>query len=205
MRRPFAADPDRTYSIWPILIGFLVLAAIGVAGLVKLGSPSSPTETLPPFATTTTVASEPSADAPAAGDDAPEPTAPGGASLPDGVTDVTSAGGVTTYVYGERPDPPDDSAVAVVARGQVVPGVDDGSIVVDVSCTVADGELLAQVTVTETATAITVRPVVVASQGAAPCTATSPGRQLELPLQAPVGGRTLELDPAGTVVEVPTG
>lgn len=199
MRRSSVADPDRTFSIWPLFVGFLVLAAIGVAGLVLLGSPSSPTDTLPPFPTTSTTATS------GASSSSPEPTAPGGASLPDGVNDVVSAPGVTTYVYRDRSEAPDDSAIAVVARGQVVPGAGDASIVVDLACTVSDGELLAQVSVTETESAITVQPVVVSSEGAAPCSASSPGRQLTLPLLSPVGGRTLELDAAGTVVELPTG
>jgi hypothetical protein len=92
----------------------------------------------------------------------------------------------------------------VVARATAVPDAAGASIVLGVACTASADETLAQVTVTESSTAVTVLPVaVVAAAATAPCDPAVAPRQVTLPLQQPIGARSIVLVPAGTEVPAP--
>ena len=193
------ADQERSYSIWPFLIGFVLLGFFGLFGFLLFGSPSTPTETIPSFTTTSTT----STSAPPEDSGGPV-TVPGGAAAPEGVRDVVAEGDATSFAFQLPESLASAPLRAVVARAEATLDAAGTSLVLDVACTASADEVLAQVTVTESATAVTVLPVVVlAAEGTAPCAAGAAPRQVTLPLTDPVGGRSVLLVPAGTQVPAP--
>jgi hypothetical protein len=196
---PVSDQEERTYSIWPFVAVFVVLGLVGLFGILIFGNPTSPTGTIPSFTTTSTT---PTTEAP---DSSVPVTVPGGAAAPEGVRDVVAEGDVTSYAF----DTPEALATvplrAVVARATAAPDGSGTGIVLDVSCTRSADEVLAQVSVTESSSAVTVLPVVVlAADATAPCPAGAAPRQVTLPLRQPIGTRSIVLVPPGTEVPAPT-
>jgi hypothetical protein len=192
-------EKERTYSIWPFLLLFVVLGFGGLFGFLILGNPTTPTDTIPPFT------SAPTTSTTEAPDDTTPVTAPGGAAVPERVRDVVVDGDSTSYAF-EVPETLATAPLrAVVARAQAVPDAAGTSLVVDVACTASADEALAQITVTETAESVTVLPVaVMGADATAPCAPDAAPRQVVLPLRAALGGRGVVLVPAGTPVPAPT-
>ncbi|UDY37816.1 hypothetical protein [Dermatobacter hominis] len=192
------ADQERTYSIWPFLILFVVLGTVGLIGILAFGSPSSPTGTIPSFTTTSTT---PTTEPP---EDTTPVTVPGGAAAPEGVRDVVAEGDATSYAFQTPESLATVPLRAVVARAQATPDAAGTSLVLEVACTASADEVLGQVSVTETATSVTVLPVVVlAAEGTAPCAPGAAPREVTLPLERPIGSRSVVLVPAGTEVPAP--
>lgn len=194
------SDSERTYSIWPFLVGFVVLGTLGIAWLFLAGSPVTPTETIPSFTTTTsttTTSTVPPVSASAA------VTVPGGARAPDGVTAVTVDGDLTTYRFAVAGVGSAGPLHAVVARAQVVPTNDGASVIVGVACTEGDAESLAEIRVTETALSLNVEPIVVAPEFPGSCASGTVLRQVTVPLRSPIGGRQIVLSTPATAVPVP--
>lgn len=169
-------------------------AADGSAGSGSAGSGS-----------TTTAGTEP-ADA-TAGDHDADPTGgtasgagagAGAVGLPDGVTHQRS-GTSNSYVFtppASLAGVPSAELGIQIAAASLSAG--DGRLLLTVRCTASAEEFLAQVSVDEGTQVITVVPVVLVPPAGAPCPANAPGRTVELPLDEPLGGRTLRLAPAGS-------
>ncbi len=192
-------DQERTYSIWPFVAVFVVLGTVGLVGILMFGSPSTPTETIPSFTTTTEAPTSTGPDGGAA-----EVTVPGGDPAPDGVRDVVVDGDVTSYAFGTPESLASEPLRAFVARARATPDAAGTAIELDVSCTTSADEAIAQISVTATPTSITVLPVVIApASGGAACTPGTAPLRITLPLTEPVGGRAVVLVPAGTEVPPP--
>ncbi|MCB1269283.1 MAG: hypothetical protein KDB19_14290, partial [Microthrixaceae bacterium] len=147
-------DRERTYSIWPFLAVFLLLGAVGLAGILVVGNPTTPTETIPAFTTTSTTT--PSSTAPE-----PAVTVPGGAPAPDGVKGVVVADGTTTYDFRRPAELSTGPLRAAAARSLVTAGIDGSSLVVGIACTLSDDEVLARIAVSESTEGVDVTAVVV--------------------------------------------
>lgn len=189
-------ERERTYSIWPFLAVFLLLGAVGLAGILVVGNPTTPTETIPAFTTTSTTT--PSSTAPE-----PAVTVPGGAPAPDGVKGVVVADGTTTYNFRRPAELSAGPLRAAAARSLVTAGIDGSSLVVGIACTLSDDEVLARIAVTESTERVDVTAVVVDAEDGATCSAGAPIRQVEIPLAAPLAGRPIAVAVAGTPVAVP--
>lgn len=190
-------ERERTYSIWPLLAVFLVLGAVGLAGILVVGNPTTPTETIPAFTTTSTTTPPSTAPEPAV-------TVPGGAPAPDGVKGVVVADGTTTYDFRRPAELSTGPLRAAAARSLVTAGIDGSSLVVGIACTLSDDEVLARIAVTESTERVDVTAVVVdAEDGGSTCSAGAPIRQVEVPLAAALAGRSITVAVAGTPVAVP--
>lgn len=189
---------QKSYGIWGFVVVFAVLGAIGLGAVLLIGNTTTETVQLPQASTTTepttTVLAPDATTAPA--------TVPGGAPAPDGVREVISSDGATSYAFTTPEELSQVPVRTIVAPALAVPTADGSALQVTVTCTAAVGEALAQLSITEDATTVTVLPVVLAPADAAPCVPTSVLREITVPLAAPVGGRQVLMVPAGT--EVPT-
>jgi hypothetical protein len=193
------ADSERTYSIWPFLVGFVVLGTVGALGLLLAGGATTPTETIPSFTTTSTSSTTSIVSA----DSAAAVTVPGGAAAPPGVTAVTVDGGLTTYRF-DAGAAMSGTVHAYVGRAQVVPSLDGTSVVITVACTEGDGESLSEIRVTESETTLNVEPVVVAPEFPGTCATGTALQQVALPLRSPIGDRQIVLSTPAAAVPVPT-
>ncbi len=192
-------DEPRTYSIWLFLGGFVLLGAVGLAALLTLGGPGTPTVQLPTRQTTTS-STVPPPTVPGGG---PAPTVPGGGPAPEGVRVVTVDGNAVAYGF-TVPEELDRVAVrAVVAPADVTPTADGGSLAVTVRCGAGAGEALAQLTVTEGDATVEVLPVVLVPVGAPPCAAEAAPRTVVVPLGEPLRTRAVVVAPAGPEVPIP--
>ncbi len=194
------SDSERTYSIWPFLIGFVALGAVGVAALLLGGGASSPTQTIPSFTTTSTAVSTTST---VSADPNAAVTVPGGGPAPAGVSAVNVDGDMTTYRFAVDGTAAVGALHAYVARAQAVPALDGASVIVSVACTEGDQESLSEIRLTEDEVTLHVEPVVVAPVFPGTCTASTVQRRVTLPLHSPIGGRQLVLSTPATAVAVP--
>ncbi len=186
----------RTYGIWWFALGFVALGVIGLMGFLVLGSSSSPTVQLPGSSTTEapTTTAAPVTAAPV--------TIPGGAVAPDGVSDVVSTGGTTTYSFSMSDSVAQSPYSAAVPPTTATPAAGDTGLDLTISCAGTSGDVLAEITVTETPTSIVVLPVVLVPANAPPCTGLVL-RTLTVPLTAPLAGRPVDVVAAGTPVPTP--
>lgn len=183
------ADGPRTISFWLIAAIALVLFVVGVILFVGGADQGSTSQV----------------DVPQRRPEPSGPTLPDGSDAPEGVAEVLQADGALTYAL----TPPESwvdvqgepsTAVAPVSVEQV----DDGdALVATVSCAVAADEFLAQVGLTESGTSITVLAIAVQPPPGvatgAPCDPAATPREFRLPLQEPVGSRSVVVVPAGPV------
>ncbi|MFZ4518251.1 MAG: hypothetical protein ACOYOP_07675 [Microthrixaceae bacterium] len=189
----------RTFSIWLFLAAFVVIGALGLAALLLLGGPSTPTVQLPTRQTTTSS----TVPSPTVAGGGPVPTVPGGAPAPEGVQSVVVDGDATSYAFTVPEDLTRVAVRAVVAPAEAVPTPDGRSLTVTVRCGAATGEVLAQLTVTEGDTTVGVLPVVLAPTGAPACAPEAAPRVATVPLAEPLAARTVVVAPAGTEVPIP--
>ncbi len=186
----------RTYGIWGFVAAFASLGLVGMV-LLLLGVASSggtsqvPTrQTLPDRVTSTT--STPTSST--------KDTS--GAQLPDGVTEVLSEGGTTSYVFAPPSGADTTSLQPAVAPTTVRVAADGRTATLAIGCARSSEEYLAQVVVTEGDQTVTFASITVAPPGAPPCAPGAPTRQVELELVAPVADRAVVVVPPGA--EVPS-
>jgi hypothetical protein len=184
----------RTYGIWGFVAAFALLGLVGMVllllGVASGGGTSQvPTrQTLPDRATSTTSTST------------TQDTS--GAQLPDGVTEVLSEGGTTSYVFGP-PTGADTTSLQPAVAPTTVRVADDGrTATLAIGCARSSEEFLAQVVVTEGDQTVTFASITVAPPGAPPCAPGAATRQVELGLVAPVADRAVVVVPPGA--EVPS-
>jgi hypothetical protein len=184
----------RTYGIWGFVAAFALLGLVGMVllllGVASGGGTSQvPTrQTLPDRATSTTSTST------------TQDTSV--AQLPDGVTEVLSEGGTTSYVFGP-PTGADTTSLQPAVAPTTVRVADDGrTATLAIGCARSSEEFLAQVVVTEGDQTVTFASITVAPPGAPPCAPGAATRQVELGLVAPVADRAVVVVPPGA--EVPS-
>jgi hypothetical protein len=212
----------KTYSIWGFVACFSLLGVVGLVLLLTIGSPGAPTEQVGTRQTlseevaapdavgkdvaasssstptsTTTSTTEPS---PSPTSTPPADTAPPSQSTADGVTQVLTAEGSTSYVFRAPPDVELTTLETVVAPMTVRLSPDSGTAYLSVGCARSADEFLAQVLVQESETLVTFVAIAVAPPGGAPCPTSSAPRQVELKLTNPIAGRALSVIPWGTPV-----
>jgi hypothetical protein len=187
----------RTYGIWWFALAFVVLGAVGLFALLTIGSPKTPTVQLPAASTTepSTTSSTDPASAPV--------TMAGGAPAPDGVDSVVTAGDATTFTFSLAAGTSQTPFTAAVPPTTATADAADDALDVIVSCASA-GDQLAEITVTESATGVTVLPVVLVPAAAPPCSGQVV-RTVRIPLRSPLAGRPVTVVPAGTSVPTPSG
>ena len=127
---------------------------------------------------------------------------PDGTPAPEGVQDVVSEAGATSYAFVTPQELAEVPVRTVVAPATAVPDAEGTSLEVTVTCAAGVGEALAQLSITEDGSTVTVLPVVLAPADAPACDPATVLRTITVPLAAPVAGRQVVLVPAGT--EVPT-
>jgi hypothetical protein len=204
---------QRTYGIWGFIVAFTLMCVVGVVLLVFGGSSGSGTtqlstpQTLPEQASTTTTAAD-DADAAADGAGSTTTTTSSGqagsgqadANLPDGVTQVLSEGGTTSFVF-RGPAGVDASSLSTFVAPTAVRLSEDGrTATLTVGCAQSSEEFLAQVLVSESDTSLTIAAISVAPPDGAPCASPATTREVELELPEPLGDRSLSVIPRGTPV-----
>ena len=193
-------DEPRTYGIWGFAALFVVLGAIGLGAFLVFGNTTTETVQLPAISTTTL----PDTTVPDPDGTAAPITVPGGAPAPDGVREVVSSNGATSYAFTVPEDLSQVPLVAQVAPATAVPSADGTSLDITVTCTKVVGEALAQLSITEDPTSVTVLPVVLVPADAPPCVAGEVLQQVTVPLDPPLAGRQIVFVPPGTAVPTPT-
>ena len=129
------------------------------------------------------------------------PSLPDGGEVPDGVIDVLEVDGALTYALEPPPEwaEYEGNPTATVAP-VTVEAVEEGAVLqVHVGCAASSGEYLAQVGLTESVSTVTVMAVAVQPDAGEPCDPAAPTRDFRLPLQEPVGARTVVVVPPGPV------
>ncbi len=174
-----------TISFWTIAAVAVVLLGIGIYLFVK-GDPSGSTSQL---------------DVSMRRPQESGPSLPDGSEVPDGVIDVLEVDGALTYALEPPPEWADYEGTPTPVVAPVrVEQVDDGAALrVHVGCAASAGEYLAQVGLTESASTVTVMAVAVQPDAGEPCDPAAPTREFRLPLQEPVGDRTVVVVPPGPV------
>ena len=178
-------DGRGTISFWVIVAVAVVLFGVGLYLFVK-GSPSGETSQL---------------DVSMRRPQESTPSLPDGSDVPAGVIDVLEADGALTYALEPPPEWADyeGTPTATVAPVTVEPVDDGAALLVRVACASSAGEYLAQVGLTESASTITVMAVAVQPDDGAPCDPAATAREFRLPLQEPVGQRSVVVVPPGPV------
>lgn len=160
------------------------------------GDPAAPnaeqTTTTTPVATTAPTGSSIDPTAPV--------TVPGGALAPAGVREVLVADGATSFTFDVGGEFPAATATTAVAPTRAVAGPDGASLAVSVGCATSADEVLAQISVGEGPSAVTVVAVVLVPPGGRPCDPDDPRRQVDIPLAQPLGLRSVVIVPAGTPI-----
>lgn len=195
-------EGPRTYSIWLFVVVFAVLGIVGLVALLVLGNPRTPTVQVQ-LPSSTTVAAAPSTTATSEDEPPTPPTMPGGAPAPPGVRESLREGGTTSYAFSVPEELARVPFRAEVPAATVVPTADGTGVVVRVTCSAGAGEALAQISITEDATALTVLPVVIVAADAGPCDPAAVVAEVTLTLGEPVGPRQILVVPAGTSVPRP--
>jgi hypothetical protein len=211
---------ERSYGIWGFVALFVVLAIIGGLVLFVGGTPRSPTEQVgavqtpnttlvvpttrtysageEPAPSSTVAPSDPAAPSDSATPPAPSVpvTVPGGAAAPEGVREVLRADQATSFTFDVPEQLITSGADPVVVPTRVEPG-GEAELRLWLSCARTSDELLAQVSIDESGSVVTVLAVALAPAGGAPCDPAAPPRELVLPLARPLDGRTVSVVPAG--------
>ena len=139
------------------------------------------------------------------------PTLPGGAPAPEGVSSVDVGDGTASLTFDPPPGATTDSGelapgwTAQIGATSAEPTEGGDELVVRVTCFGAQDEFLAQLTLTESDTAVTVAAVVVAPDDGEPCADSQDRHVITLPLEEPLGDRRLTIVPAGTPIEPGAG
>ena len=211
-RRARRTDDDgttRTYGPWGLVWVFAGLALLGLFVLLFIRptedeSVRVPTsQTLPDGYEDPTAATEPG--------EGSAPTLPGGAPLPEGVSSVDVRDGTISLTFDPPPGATTDSGelapgwTAQIGAASAEPTAGGDELVVRVPCSRAQDEFLAQLTITESDTAVTVAAVVVAPDGGGPCVDTQDRHVYTLRLTEPLGDRQLTIVPEGTPIEPGAG
>ncbi len=190
---------QKTYSVWGLLILFLILGALGLLGVLFLGaSGNSATEQLPRNSSTTSTSTTrpPSTD-----------TAiyemPDGSPLPENLEKVMVSPGQRIYFF-KIPDSFDsEPGVAVVAPGDADSAGAGAAVTVQMYCAVSQGSVPMQITVLEDDNQVRIVPVALGNVRGTPCEPDDVLVEITLPLEEPIGTRPLVMDPPGAVVERP--
>ncbi len=197
-RRGRSADTPsgpRTYSIWPFLVGFLVLAGVGLVGvLLGYSSQSSNRQRLDVPQTTagTTPEEAPGAAVPV--------TVPGGAPAPPGVDEVVVDGAVTTFGFVVPDGLSAENADTAVLPASVVPSTDGAALEVSVGCLRSAEEALGRISVTEDPTVVTVVVAGLVPRAGVACEPQDPPREVTVPLGSPAGNRPVVVVAVGTPI-----
>lgn len=214
----------KTYSIWGFVACFSLLGVVGIVLLLTMGSPGAPTEQVGTRQTlaeevsapdavgkdvaasssstttsTTTSTTEPERSSTSTSTP-PADTVPPSQGTADGVTQVLTADGSTSYVFRAPSGVELTTLETVVAPMTLRLSEDSGTAYLSVGCARSADEFLAQVLVQESESLVTFVAIAVAPPGGAPCPATSTPRQVELKLTSPIAGRALSVIPWGTPV-----
>ncbi len=210
----------RTYSSWWFLVAFTVLAGLGLAALLLVGTPSSPTEIVPTAqtlpdenvafddeidstTTTSTTVDEEAEAEPSPPEPPPDgrPTFGDGTLAPAGVTEVLLDGD-TTVVAFELPEGTDPGAFEPRVAPVSAAILDDGrALRVRVGCAASADELVAQLSIVEAVDGVTLTALVLLPPAGGPCVPGAEGASVEVPLRVPLDGRTVRVTPPGD----PTG
>ncbi|MEI7885798.1 MAG: hypothetical protein WCJ04_00245 [Actinomycetes bacterium] len=198
----------KTFGIWGFVSLFVLLAAAGLAALLLIGSPNTPTEPVtgdltPNTSLTTTSLTTTSLLEAAAPSGEVSNTLPGGAAAPEGVSQVLSSPGSLSFAFQVPPEFSVSQAQTAVAPVRTRTSPQESSITAVISCAVSSEEVLAQVSVSETSQSVTLAAVVLVPPNAPPCSAAAVPREVTLPLAAPLGQRTVLVVPPGTEVPQP--
>lgn len=186
-----------SFGIRWMVVGFVLLATATLLVVLFLPPRDSETVQLPARVPGVTV------PVPATGATGTGVTVPGGAAAPEGVTKVLATGGSTSFSFEVPPALEDARVRAAVPPATVEPGVDGRSLRVRVECALVREEVLAQVSVSEGDTTVTVLPVVLVPESGEVCPAGTELATTVLPLAAPLGARQVFVAPAGTPVPTP--
>jgi len=213
-------DPrGRTYSSWWFLVVFAVLAGLGLAGLLLLGTPSSPTEILPTAQTfpdgwdaaedgdgdgvPTSTSAAPDAASDGSAPSPPDPPTGGaptfadGTPAPDGVTEVLLDDDATVLAFA-LPEGTDPGAFAPRVAPVSAAILEDGRVLgVRVGCAASADELLAQLAIVEAGDGVTLTAVSLVPPDGAPCVPGTEAAFVEVPLRAPLQGRSVRVTPPG--------
>ena len=200
-----AAESDRSVGIWGIVAIFVAIAVVGLVVLLFIAPDEDESVPVPTSQTLPEGYEEPATSEQAAGS---APTLPGGAPAPEGVSEVDVGGGTTSLTF----DPPagattDEGALAEgwtaqIAPARAEPSEDGSELLIRVGCGRSEDEFLAQLTVTEAETLVTVAAVAVAPDGGTPCPDGEPDRHVfTIQLGEPLGDRQLDVVPAGTLID----
>ncbi len=197
---------EPTYSIWWFVAAFVLIGAIGLAFVLRVGSDSptidiSPPSTLPGSteSTTSSTVATPSTTT-STGPIATE--GPGGqpvVTLPDGVTQVLTEGGTTSYALAV-PEGAELGSEASVAPVQVQVAEDGVTARLRILCGPTADDLPAQILVTEGDSTVTFAVISVGPRNGAPCPDDAVPLELTIPLPSPLGDRAVVVVPAGTSV-----
>lgn len=205
-------EADRTYGIWGMVALFAVLAIGGLVALIVVGGSDERSaqvvtpQTLPDgYEDPSTTVDGSSATTP----EATPPTFSDGTPGPEGVADITVASGTTSLTFeppAGRTTPEGgivDGMSSAIAPTTVTPAEDGGSLVIRIDCARSAEEFLAQVTVTEAETTVTVAAAIVAPDDGPPCAAGAASRVITVPLSEPLGERSIASVPAGAIPDAP--
>lgn len=209
-----AGRGPRTISYWWVVAIAVVLFAVGIFVFIG-GDTTTPTSQVEqsqrrPITTAPPEEVDPEPDDPDASvaPVAPEPTVPtavtlpGGAPAPEGVGEVLLADGALTLALvppAGWTEPTADPTPRIAPVSVQRDPVDGSALILAVGCAGSAGEYLAQVSVTEAPSAITVMAVALQPGAGAPCDPTAGTREFRLPLTEPVGSRPVIVVPAGPV------
>ncbi|MEI2697132.1 MAG: hypothetical protein V9E94_01860 [Microthrixaceae bacterium] len=196
-------DGERTYSIWWFVTVFVLIGGVGLLFVLRVGSDSptidvGPEATLPAPTTALTSTTVLSAEAAPGTDEAPG-AATAQEGLPDGVSQVMTQGGATSYVL-TVPDDAGPGSEASVAPMQVQVGSDGRTATLRILCGPSVDDVPVQVMVTEGDTTVTFVAISVGPRNGAPCSDAVVTRELTVELANPIGGRAVVVVPAGTSV-----
>lgn len=132
------------------------------------------------------------------GSSGPVVTVPGGAPAPVGVREVLVAQDTTSYSL----DVP-ESVAAQPLTTRIAPAdatADGDALTIRVRCAASVDEVLAQVSVSESADTVSVAAAVLVPADGRPCGPGASGRTLTVPLARPLGTRDIFVLPPGTRV-----
>ncbi|MGB3410017.1 MAG: hypothetical protein WBA45_02370 [Microthrixaceae bacterium] len=125
-------------------------------------------------------------------------TYPGGQPAPTGVREVLRKDGSISLSFRISEDRLGDSPQALVPPMKTKVPAKGSSITVWVSCARSSRESLAQVSVSETDRMVTVAAVVLVPANAVGCDNSAEPRELTIPLESPVGSRSVTVLPTST-------
>lgn len=125
-------------------------------------------------------------------------TYPGGQPAPTGVREVLRKDGSISLSFRISEDRLGDNPQALVPPMKTKVPAKGSSITVWVSCARSSRESLAQVSVSETDRTVTVAGVVLVPANAVGCDNSAEPRELTIPLESPVGNRSVTVLPTST-------